>query len=382
MENHTNPTYNKRMHQTTDAKLEPLEPYLKPGVTLLDFGSGFNPNFIASIEDTGATYYGYDISPIVNQQFKENKINHLSKDDLDAQNETFDIIYLSSVLHEFFSYLSPKDYRDTMATIVKALKPDGYLIIRDWPIIQNPDSYQKLIAKDENAAKSIDLWREALKKNAITGPIRKSNPTTYHAKKVDLFELIFHVSWGLNSLERESQEQYHMTTRQILKSLLYPFDLTLIHAYYQDDESYLPHLQKYFALNHMPYTTKSVHIIQKQKDPRLMTTTVTHKNAKPIIDKIIDITMIEPTNDQKETLIDLLSKQPINVSTQSQDEKLEEIASLIETIEDYVEKEGITIDNAERMEAVMYEGIPSEETSAFYGSRYYAIEDMMLEELY
>lgn len=382
MENHTNPTYNKRMHQTTDAKLEPLEPYLKPGITLLDFGSGFNPDFIASIEDTGATYYGYDISPIVNQQFKENKINHLSKDDLDAQNETFDIIYLSSVLHEFFSYLSPKDYRDTMATIVKALKPDGYLIIRDWPIIQNPDSYQKLIAKDENAAKSIDLWREALKENAITGPIRKSNPTTYHAKKVDLFELVFHVSWGLNSLERESQEQYHMTTRQILKSLLYPFDLTLIHAYYQDDESYLPHLQKYFALNHMPYTTKSVHIIQKQKDLRLMTTTVTHKNAKPIIDKIIDITMIEPTNDQKETLIDLLAKQPINASAETQEEKLEEIASLIETIEDYVEKEGITIDNAERMEAVMYEGIPTEETSAFYGSWYYAIEDMMLEELY
>ena len=158
MENHTNPTYNKRMHQTTDAKLEPLIPYLKPNTTLLDFGSGFNPNFIASIEETGATYYGYDISPIVNQQFKENKINHLTKEDLEAQNETFDVIYLSSVLHEFFSYLSPKDYRDTMATIVKALKPNGYLIIRDWPIIQNPDTYQKLVAKDENAAKIIDLW--------------------------------------------------------------------------------------------------------------------------------------------------------------------------------------------------------------------------------
>lgn len=156
MENHTNPTYNKRMHQTTDAKLEPLEPYLKPGVTLLDFGSGFNQDFITAIEDTGATYYGYDISPIVNQQFKENKIKHLNKEDLDAQTETFDVIYLSSVLHEFFSYLSPKDYRDTMATIVKALKPDGYLIIRDWPIIQEPDKYQKLIAKDEDAAKIID----------------------------------------------------------------------------------------------------------------------------------------------------------------------------------------------------------------------------------
>lgn len=382
MENHTSPIYNKRMHQTTDAKLKPLEPYLKPGITLLDFGSGFNPDFITSIEDTDATYYGYDISPIVNQQFKENKINHLSKDDLKAQNETFDVIYLSSVLHEFFSYLSPKNYRDTMATIVKALKPDGYLIIRDWPIIQNPDKYQKLVAKDEAATKIIDLWREALKENGITGPIRKSNPTTYHAKKVDLFELVFHTSWGLDSLERESQEQYHMTTRQILKSILYPFDLTLIHAYYQDDESYLPHLQKYFALNHMPYATKAVHIIQKRKDPRLTMTTITQPKAKILVDKTIELAMIELTDDQKETLSNQLAILPFNVSAQSQDEKLEEIASLIETIEDYVEKEGITIDNAERMEAVMYEGIPAEETSAFYGSRYYAIEDMMLEELY
>ena len=29
METHTNPTYNKRMHQTTDAKLEPLMPLPK-----------------------------------------------------------------------------------------------------------------------------------------------------------------------------------------------------------------------------------------------------------------------------------------------------------------------------------------------------------------
>lgn len=382
MENHTNPTYNKRMHQTTDAKLEPLMPYLKPNTTLLDFGSGFNPDFITSIEDTGTIYYGYDISPIVNQQFKENKVKHLSKDDLEAQTETFDVIYLSSVLHEFFSYLSPKDYRDTMATIVKALKPDGYLILRDWPIIQEPNKIQKLIAKDQEAAKIIDYWRDALKDNAITGPIKKSNPTTYHGKKADLFELVFHVSWGLESLERESQERYHMTTRQILKSLLYPFDLTLIHAYYQNDDSYLPHLQKYFAIDKMPSATKSVHIIQKRKDNRLTMTTVTRSKAKILVDKTIELAMIELTDNQKETLINQLANLPFNVSAQSQDEKLEEIATLIETIEDYVEKEGITIDNAERMEAVLYEGIPAEETSAFYGSRYYAIEDMMLEKLY
>lgn len=382
MENHTNPTYNKRMHQTTDAKLEPLMPYLKPNTTLLDFGSGFNPNFIASIENTGATYYGYDISPIVNQQFKENKIKHLSKEDLEAQTETFDVIYLSSVLHEFFSYLSPKDYRDTMSKIVKTLKPDGYLIIRDWPIIQDPNTYQKLIAKDEDAAKIIDCWRDALKDNAVTGPIRKSNPTTYHANNTDLFELIFHVSWGLESLERESQERYHMTESQIIQNLLYPFELTLIHAYHQDDETYLPHLQKYFNLNNMPSPTKTIHIIQKRKDPRLNMITITQPKAKTLVNKTIELAMIELTDDQKETLSNQLANLPFNVSAESQDEKLEEIATLIETIEDYVEKESITIDNAERMEAILYEGIPVDETSAFYGSRYYAIEDMMLQELY
>lgn len=111
-------------------------------------------------------------------------------------------------------------------------------------------------------------------------------------------------------------------------------------------------------------------------------TTVTQPKAKILVDKTIELAMIALTDEQKETLIDTLAKQPINVSAKTQEEKLAEIASLIESIEDYVEKEGITIDNAERMEAVMYEGIPSEETSAFYGSRYYAIEDMMLQELY
>lgn len=212
--------------------------------------------------------------------------------------------------------------------------------------------------------------------------LKKATQRPIMAKKADLFELVFHVSWGLESLERESQERYHLTTRQILKSLLYPFDLTLIHAYYQDDDSYLPHLQKYFAIDKMPSATKSVHIIQKRKDNRLTMTTVTRSKTKTLVDKTIDLAMIKLTDEQKEILINQLANLPFNVSAQSQDEKLEEIATLIETIEDYVEKEGITIDNAERMEAVMYEGIPADETSAFYGSRYYAIEDMMLEELY
>lgn len=266
----------------------------------------------------------------------------------------------------------------TFETITQTYKPT----IPDIPMIDNLRVLPKARNGYNQNITRLNKAKKLLGANAVTGPIRKSNPTTYHAKKADLFELVFHVSWGLESLERESQERYHITTRQILKSLLYPFDLTLIHAYYQDDETYLPHLQKYFAINKMPSATKSVHIIQKQKDPRLNMITITQPKAKTLVDKTIELAMIELTDDQKETLINQLAKLPFNVSAESQDEKLEEIATLIETIEDYVEKEEITIDNAERMEAVMYEGIPSEETSAFYGSRYYAIEDMMLDQLY
>ena len=108
--------------------------------------------------------------------------------------------------------------------------------------------------------------------------------------------------------------------------------------------------------------------------------TISTEKAKTILDKTLDITMIELTDEQKADLVTQLSQQ--SVSAKTRDKKIEEVAALIEIIENYVEKENINVDNSERMEAVMYEGIPADETSAFYGSWYFAIEDMMLEELY
>ena len=51
----------------------------------------------------------------------------------------------------------------------------------------------------------------------------------------------------------------------------------------------------------MPYATKSVHIIQKRKDPRLTMTTVTHPKAKILVDKTIELAMIALTDEQKAT---------------------------------------------------------------------------------
>lgn len=108
--------------------------------------------------------------------------------------------------------------------------------------------------------------------------------------------------------------------------------------------------------------------------------TISTEKAKTILDKTLDITAIELTDEQKADLVAQLSKQ--SVSAKTRDEKIEEVAALIEIIENYVEENDISVDNSERMEAVLYEGVPAEETSAFYGTWYFNIEDVMIEELY
>lgn len=108
--------------------------------------------------------------------------------------------------------------------------------------------------------------------------------------------------------------------------------------------------------------------------------TISTEKVQTILDKTLDITSINLTDEQKDELVRQLSQQSISAKTR--DEKIEEVATLIEIIENYVEDQNINVDNSERMEAVMYEGVPAEETSAFYGTWYFDIEDMMLAELY
>lgn len=108
--------------------------------------------------------------------------------------------------------------------------------------------------------------------------------------------------------------------------------------------------------------------------------TISTEKAQTILNKTLDITAVELTDKQKADLVTQLSQQ--SVSAETRDKQIEEVAALIEIIENYVEEKDINIDNSERMEAVMYEGVPPEETSAFYGTWYFDIEDMMIAKLY
>jgi len=50
------------------SKFDVLKPYLKKKTKVLDYGSGISPEFIKSVQQTGAKYYAYDISPTVQNE--------------------------------------------------------------------------------------------------------------------------------------------------------------------------------------------------------------------------------------------------------------------------------------------------------------------------
>lgn len=270
MENHTNKTYQERMNKTASSKFSAIEKHLDKGVKLLDFGSGFSPEFIEQVKQTGAHYVAYDVSQIVQNQLKENDIDFLTKEQLANTEDEFDVIYLSSVFHELMSYLSRPERRETFAMLDKALKPDGVIIIRDWGYDPNPNDITSFEVASSTVNEEVYTWIKELVKNAIlTKPTvikqinRDTEPNFYIAARHDIYEIMLHVVWGLNSLEREAQETYSVTPELIEKWICTPHCYKITESQKEYDETYLPYLQKYFKIDKLPWPTKIIYELRK-----------------------------------------------------------------------------------------------------------------------
>lgn len=277
MENHTNKTYQERMNKTASSKFGAIEKHLEKGVKLLDFGSGFSPEFIEQVKQTDAHYVAYDVSQIVQNQLKENDIDFLTKKQLANTEDEFDVIYLSSVFHELISYLSRPERRETFAMLDKALKPDGVIVIRDWGYVQqNPNEFALFEVASSTVNEEVYTWIKELFKNSIIEKPstvehvsdNESEPDIYVTTKRDIYEIMLHVVWGLGSLEREAQETYNITPELINKWICHPYNyedakFTLERTEY--DETYLPYLQKYFKIDELPWPTKTIYELKKTK---------------------------------------------------------------------------------------------------------------------
>ena len=265
MENYNNDknTYITRMNKTALSKFDVLKPYLKKKTKVLDYGSGISPEFIKSVQQTGAKYYAYDISPTVQNELANLNIDVITDENLEKSKEKYDIIFMSSVFHEVISYMSRPERTKVLKQIYRNLKKDGKLIIRDWAN-NNSDKLYTINTKSEKASKEVDRWVKKLKENSIIQKVEKANNKEYKTTEKEAYEVMFHVVWGLQSLERESKEEYNIQD-YLEKWLLKPLNFKVSSVIEEKDESYLQYLQKYFILDEVPFNTKCILVLEKEE---------------------------------------------------------------------------------------------------------------------
>ena len=255
---HDQEQYMKRMNQTALSKFDLLKPYLNPTIKVLDFGSGYSPEFIEAVRQTGASYTAYDKSATIQETLRTHGIPFLNEKELLSSKEQFDIVFLSSVFHELVSYLTREEYKQTLDTLVGILKSGGLLIVRDWAN-PNDDSISTIPLKAKTK-QEVFTWIDALKQNNIFKHVVTKGDTLYASQR-DMYQIVFHAVWGLDSLERESKETYDVTDAIGNLSLAYGLTLVSYHAEY--DESYLEHIKKYFNIRTLPFATKGIWVFRK-----------------------------------------------------------------------------------------------------------------------
>ena len=266
MDNHLSSTYQERMNQTVRAKLEAVLPHLEPGMKLLDFGSGFSTEFIHEIEKRGVIYHAYDISPTVQRQLSVHGTVCLK--DLTEKIEYYDVVFASSVFHELVSYQTESEYTTIVRNLMDTLKQYGKIVIRDWDFMLQIDNEETRKSVQFRMEKLVEIrqWCEALLKNkVITWFGIDTHKYVVTATEFDLLQIMFHVTWGLDAIERESREIYTsmITAYNIVDNSTEPDTVLFDTEYEEYDYSYLPHLQKYFLIDDLPQHTKSVLTLMK-----------------------------------------------------------------------------------------------------------------------
>ena len=117
LENHTNKTYQERMNQTASSKFRAIAKHLGENVKLLDFGSGFSPEFIKQVTQTRTHYVAYDVSQIVQSQLQENNIDFVTHNDITQKT--------SQLRQGKFSYLAASCLVTVLETVMQLVRYDS-----------------------------------------------------------------------------------------------------------------------------------------------------------------------------------------------------------------------------------------------------------------
>lgn len=251
-----NKNYQKRMNQTMVDKIDILKKYIKSNDTVLDFGCGSSTQIRDVVESLGGRYIGVDTNPDVQKVFGQTKIY----ESIEEVQEKYDIVFMSSVIHELFSYLSEAKRENLFKRLIDKLSPNGKIIIRDFYIYENDNMTSHLTIRPERV--EVKIWYNALLKNNIIKPMSITNRIV--GNHLDVYEMLYHTVWGLQSLEHESCERYSISETALLK--LIPLNIIESSTYF--DKGYLQHMDKYFVVEDrfiLDYPSKTILVFEKSE---------------------------------------------------------------------------------------------------------------------
>ena len=173
------------------------------------------------VEGAGGVYYCHDAHPDVEAAMcVDGWFRHVSADRLGEYVGAFDVVFMSSVVHEM---LTPACKPGGVANaalfelIGRMVSPSGCIVVRDWADYAAGAQDGSLPASiglvDESAAREVAQWVSAMVAHGVIagGSARieaRHGGWVLTGERASVCEVFLHAVWGLGSLDRESQERY------------------------------------------------------------------------------------------------------------------------------------------------------------------------------
>lgn len=276
-------SYTRRMARSYGSKWDALRGHVRPGVKVLDFGCGMPENarlLRDLVEGAGGEYYCHDAHPDVEKAMcVDGGFRHVSAGNLDEYVGTFDVVFMSSVVHEM---LTPACKPGNVANealfelIGSLVAPSGCIVVRDWADYaagaQDGSLPASLGLVDESASREVVQWVSAMESNGVIreGAVtvsRSSGGWVLAGERESVCEVFLHAVWGLSSIDRESRERYcseAFGSPGGFVSLFYVergFAVEGVQVFY--DEGFARHGARLFRLGGgLPCATKAVTVLR------------------------------------------------------------------------------------------------------------------------
>lgn len=278
--------YTRRMARSYGSKWDALRGHVRPGVKVLDFGCGMPENarlLRDLVEDAGGVYCCHDAHPDVEKAMRaDGGFRHVSAGDLTEHVGVFDVVFMSSVVHEM---LTPSCAPGAVANaalfelIGSLVAPSGCVVVRDWADYavgaQDGSLPASLDLVGESASREVAQWVNAMVSHGVIagGSACVMPPTSpcgwvLTGEREGVCEAFLHAVWGLGSLDRESQERYcnaAFGSPGGFMSRFYVgrgFAVEGVRVFY--DDGFARHGSRLFRLGEgLPCATKAVTVLRK-----------------------------------------------------------------------------------------------------------------------